>query len=156
VVLLAERPDILDRLRREPALRLPAIEETLRYISPVTGLFRHTATEVECHGVTIPEDAKVLLMYGSANHDDRHYDHPDEFVIDRFPRGFADADHVSFTTGIHICLGAPLARLLIDVFLERMAERVDRVELAGPVQRSQNALVRVIDELPVRLVGLQP
>ena len=151
VLLLAEQPAILERVRVEPAIRPAAVEEVLRYISPVTGLFRHTTRPVTVAGTTIPADAKVLLMYGSANHDERRYDRPDEFVIDRFPRGFADADHVSFTTGIHVCLGAHLARLLIDVFLERMAEHVGGITVAGPVVRSPNALVRVIDELPVVL-----
>ncbi len=151
VLLLAEQPGILQRIRTEPQIRPAAVEEVLRYVSPVTGLFRHTTQAVDVADTTLPVNAKVLLMYGSANHDDRHYDRPDEFVIDRFPRGFADADHVSFTTGIHVCLGAHLARLLIDVFLERMAERVHTITVTGPVVRSANALVRVIDELPVVL-----
>jgi cytochrome P450 len=154
VLLMAEQPDILERLRREPDLRPSAVEEALRYLSPVNGLFRHTTTAVEIAGTTMPADAKVLLLYGSANHDERHYDDPDSFRIDRFPRGFADADHVSFTTGIHVCLGAHLARVFIDVLLERFAARVAAIEATGPVRRSHNALVRVIDDLPSRLVPL--
>ena len=153
VILLAEQPEILERLRAEPQLRPSAVEEVLRYISPVTGLFRHTTRAVPIAGAhrEIPAGAKVLLMYGSANHDEAHYDRADEFVIDRYPRGFADADHLSFTIGIHVCLGAHLAREMIDVFLERFAARVGRITITGPVQRSHNALVRVIDELPARL-----
>jgi cytochrome P450 len=151
LLLLEREPTILARLRAEPELRPSAVEEVLRYISPVTGLFRHTTRPVVVAGTQLPAEAKVLLMYGSANHDERHYDRPDEFVIDRYPRGFADSDHVSFTTGIHVCLGGHLARLLINVFLERMAERIDAIEIAGPVVRSPNALVRVIDDLPVVL-----
>lgn len=155
VVLLAEQPAILDRLRAEPHLRPAAVEEVLRYISPVPGLFRHTTKPVSFPGASeIPAGAKVLLMYGSGNHDEAHYERPDEFVIDRFPRGFADADHLSFTTGIHVCLGAHLARLLIDVFLERFASRVASITISGPVVRSHNALVRVIDQLPARLEPL--
>ena len=153
VLLLAERPDVLQQLRHEPEIRPAAVEEVLRYISPVTGLFRHTTRPVTVEGTTVPADAKVLLMYGSANHDERHYERPEEFIMDRFPRGFADADHVSFTTGIHVCLGAHLARLLINVFLERMAERIDTVTITGTVVRSANALVRVIDDLPVHLTA---
>ena len=151
VLLLERQPEILARLRAEPELRPSAVEEVLRYISPVTGLFRHTTREVVVAGTALPAEAKVLLMYGSANHDERQYERPDEFVIDRYPRGFADADHVSFTTGIHVCLGGHLARLLINVFLERMAERIGTIEIAGAVVRSSNALVRVIDDLPVVL-----
>lgn len=151
-LLLSQQPWILDILRERPELRPSAVEEALRFVSPVTGMFRHTITPVERHGVTIPGDAKVLLMYGAANHDERHYDRPDDFVIDRYPRGFADADHVAFATGVHVCLGAHLARALIDVCLEHMAQRVRAIEVTGPVVRSHNALVRVVDELPVRLV----
>jgi len=151
-LLLSEQPWILDALRERPELRPSAVEEALRFVSPVTGMFRHTTTSVERHGVTIPNDAKVLLMYGAADHDERHYDRPDDFVIDRYPRGFADADHVAFATGVHVCLGAHLARALIDVYFEHMAQRVRAVELTRPVVRSHNALVRVVDELPVRLV----
>ena len=153
VILLEAQPQILERLRAEPALRPAAVEEVLRYISPVTGLFRHTTRAVQIAGADrdIPAGAKVLLMYGSGNHDESHYDRPDEFVIDRFPRGFADADHLSFTTGIHVCLGAHLARVMIDVFLDRFATRVGSITITGPVVRSHNALVRVIDDLPVRL-----
>ena len=153
VILLEAQPAILERLRAEPHLRPAAIEEVLRYISPVTGLFRHTTRAVSIPGadLEIPADAKVLLMYGSGNHDEARYERPDEFVIDRFPRGFADADHLSFTTGIHVCLGAHLARLMIDVFLERFASRVGSITITGPVVRSHNALVRVIDQLPAQL-----
>ena len=151
-LVLAEQPWILDVLRERPELRPSVVEEGLRFVSPVTGMFRHTTTPVERHGVTIPHDAKVLLMYGAANHDERHYDRPDDFVVDRYPRGFADADHVAFAIGVHVCLGAHLARAFIDVYLERMAHRVRAVEVTGPVVRSHNALVRVVDDLPVRLV----
>ena len=153
MILLSEQPEILERLRTEPQLRPSAVEEVLRYISPVTGLFRHTtrAVQIPAADREIPAGAKVLLMYGSGNHDDAHYARPDEFVIDRFPRGFADADHLSFTIGIHVCLGAHLAREMIDVFLERFATRVAAITITGPVQRSHNALVRVIDDLPARL-----
>ena len=156
VLLLGEQPGILERLRDEPSLRPSAVEEALRYLSPVNGLFRHTTRPVEVAGTELPADAKVLLLYGSANHDETHDDEPDTFRIDRFPRGFADADHVSFTTGIHVCLGAHLARVFIDVLLERFAARVAAVELLGPVRRSSNAPVRVIDDLPARLVPLEP
>jgi (1->4)-alpha-D-glucan 1-alpha-D-glucosylmutase len=154
VLLIARQPEILQRLRVEPELRPSAVEEALRFLSPVNGLFRHTTRKVDIAGTAVPPDAKVLLLYGSANHDETHYADPDSYRIDRFPRGFADADHVSFTTGIHVCLGAHLARVFIDVLLERFAARVAAIEVTGPVRRSHNALVRVIDDLPTRLVPL--
>lgn len=150
-IFLAERPDIFDQIRADRSLIPAATEEMLRYLSPVQGLFRSTTRAVSVGGREIPADAKVLLLYASGNHDPAHYEAPDEFRIDRFPRGVADSDHLSFTTGVHICLGAHLARMMVYVFLNRLADRVKRIEIAGPVQRSHNALVRVIDNLPVRL-----
>jgi cytochrome P450 len=87
VLLLNMQPEILERVRREPGIRLAAVEEVLRYISPVIGVFRHTTKEVEVADTALPANAKVLLMYGSANHDERHYDRPDELVIDRSRAG---------------------------------------------------------------------
>jgi cytochrome P450 len=154
-LLLAERPDVLQRVREDPSIVPAVVEELLRYVSAVTGLFRNTLSEVDVGGTTIPADEKVLLLYGSANHDPDHYKDADEFVIDRFPRGMADADHLAFTTGVHVCLGANLARVLLGAFVEKLAQRVERLELAGPVHRGTNALVRVIEDLPMEVIPLR-
>ena len=152
VLLLEQDPEVLARLAPSiPACGRPRSRRCCASSRPSPGCSATPPSRSWCTGTELPADAKVLLMYGSGNHDERQYHRPDDFGIDRFPRGFADADHLSFTTGIHVCLGAHLARLLIDVFLERMAERVEGVTVTGPVVRSSNALVRVIEELPVVL-----
>ena len=135
----------------EPDLRPAAVEEVLRYISPVTGLFRHTTEPIVLHGPTeLPADAKVLLMYGSGNHDERQYTLPDEFVIDRFPRGFADADHLSFThRDPRVPRGPPGPAA--DQRVPRAAVRARPVpsRSPGPSYARRTRSVRVIDELPV-------
>lgn len=151
VHFLSERPDVFEQIRAERGLIPAATEEMLRYLSPVQGLFRNTSEAVTIGGSEVPANAKVLLLYASGNYDPAHYEAPDEFRIDRFPRGVPDADHLSFTIGVHICLGAHLARLLTYVLLDRLCDRVKRIELVGPIRRSHNALVRVYEDLPVRL-----
>jgi cytochrome P450 len=148
---LAIRPDIFETLRADRSLIPAAIEEMLRYLSPVQGLFRSTKSAYRLSGTEIPAGAKVLLLYASGNHDPAHYDDPARFRLDRFPRGVSDADHLSFTEGVHKCLGAHLARLIVGVFINGLCDRVKEIELKGPLGRSHNALVRCIDSLPVHL-----
>ena len=117
--LLTRHPDQRARLLADPALIPGAVEELLRLISPVQGLARTVTTDVELHGRTIPAGRKVLLAYGSANHD------PDEFGPD------ADAcdvtrpigHHLAFGSGAHHCLGAAAARLQGRVVLEELLAR---------------------------------
>lgn len=148
---LAERPDVFEAVRADRSLVPAATEELLRYLSPVQGLFRNTLSDYNLNGTIIPADVKVLLLYASGNHDAGHYENPGEFRLDRFPRGVGDADHLSFTEGIHKCLGAHLARLMIGVFINGLCDRVRSIELTGPMGRSHNALVRCIEDLPVHL-----
>ncbi|BAN00924.1 cytochrome P450 [Ilumatobacter coccineus] len=109
VVRLLEQPDLLQRVRADLSLIDVVIEESLRFDAPVLGLFRTTTCPIEKHGVEIPEDAKVMLLYASANHDDAEFDEPDVFSLDRPPQ--EARRHVGFGAGPHFCLGAPLARL---------------------------------------------
>jgi cytochrome P450 len=143
---LATNPDQWTRLQRDPSLIPAAVEEALRFDSPIQGFFRNTVVDVELHGVTIPADEKVMVLFGAANRDERKYPEPDRFLVDRGPM-----DHVAFGAGIHLCLGAPLARLEGTRFLERLVERVDRIELAGPIERTANPLLRGVHRLPVTL-----
>src|SRR5207302_3759050 len=102
--LLAHR-DQLDLLRRRPELVRPALEESLRFDAPFQGLYRTTTKSVELAGVELPAGADLLVLFASANRDERHYADPDRFDVTRNP-----ADHVGFGAGVHLCLGAALAR----------------------------------------------
>lgn len=133
VVRLAERPELLDRVRSDPALVDALIDESLRYDAPVLGLFRTTTREVELHGTTIPADAKVMVLYHSANHDEREFHHPEDFTLDRSP---AEARrHLAFGAGPHYCLGAPLARIEAKAALTAIVTRLHDLRLDGPAER---------------------
>ena len=143
---LATHPEQWARLQRDRSLVPAAVEEALRFDSPIQGFFRNTLEPVELRGVEIPADEKVMVLYGSANRDERKYPDPDRFIVDRNP-----ADHVAFGAGIHLCLGAPLARMEGVLLLDGLLDRVASVEEVGEVVRTANPLLRGIRHLPVRV-----
>jgi hypothetical protein len=145
---LIEHPDQLERLVAERDLLPTAIEEMLRFVSPVIH-FRRTATEdTEIGGQPIAVGDKVVVYYGSANRDGEVFDRPDEFDVGRTPN-----EHVAFGVGPHFCLGAHLARQEIGAMFGLLLERVPRLALAGPVQRMQSAFINGIKHLPVEVRG---
>ena len=121
---LARRPDDWRRLRADPSLVASTVEESLRYDAPNQGLFRHTTRDVEMHGVTIPAGKKVLLLFGAAGRDERHFPNPDRFDIARSPNR-----HIAFGAGIHHCLGANIARLEANIALETAVSRIAELRL---------------------------
>lgn len=145
VAALAAHPEEVQRLRRNPGLAASAIEEVLRWDSPVQGLFRTTTRSVSVRGVTIPEDSKVMVHYGSANRDPEVFSDPDRFDVARAPNR-----HLAFGHGIHFCLGAQLARLEARVVLEALLRRTIRFEVdLGRAVRQDNPLLRGFDRLPI-------
>ena len=152
--LFSQRPDLLEAIRAEPASIPAAAEELLRYLATTQGLCRVTKTPITVHDTTIPADTSVLLLYASGNRDERHYEKPGEIMLDRFPQGIRSADHLTFSHGIHVCLGNHMARLLIHIMLDRLIKRVRAVELVGPVRKGANYLVRAIEDVPVFLQPL--
>lgn len=149
--LLAERTDVWDAVAEDPSLLAPMVEESIRYFSPVQGLFRNTLVEAELGGTTIPADAKVFLCYASANRDVDKWPDADVFRLDRYPEAPNDADHVAFAPGIHHCLGAHLARLEASIMYRQLIERVARMEVTGPITRGTNPSIRGIKALPMRV-----
>ena len=125
VLSLLEHPAQLDRLRASPALLPSAIEEVLRYRSPVQAAFRATRETVEVHGRHIPRGQLVCAMIGSANRDPARFVDPHHFDIARDPN-----PHIAFGHGIHFCIGAPLARLEARVALPMLLERLPELRLA--------------------------
>ena len=146
---LFDRPEVAERLRAEPALVPAAVEEALRYDAPVQSLLRRVTREVEIGERTLRPGANVVVLYGAANRDERHYDRADEFVVDRFATTRGAADHVGFGAGIHFCLGAPLARLEARVVAEELLARTRGMRLAGPGRRTSSLLVRGMTSMPV-------
>jgi cytochrome P450 len=145
VGLLDQYPDQRRQLVDDPSLLPAAIEEFLRFESPVQGLSRTPRNDTVIHGCTIPEDAQLLLLYASANRDERRIDDPERFDISRDPKA-----HLAFGFGTHFCLGASLARLEAKIALEELLARVPefRVDFASSA-RLGGGVVRGWATLPV-------
>jgi cytochrome P450 family 109 len=140
---LADEPELWERLRAERELVPVAIEEMLRWWSPMQALQRRAAEDVELHGVAIPRHASVTTVYGSANRDERAYDDPDTFRLDR------DLNrHVGFSAGIHYCAGAPVTRHEVKALLDELLDRYPRIERAGPSERWPNLMVGRVGCIP--------
>jgi cytochrome P450 len=143
----ALRPDLYDTLRDQPGLIPASIEEQLRFESPVQGFYRTATVDYPIEHHVIPRQSRVLLLFGAANRDPRHFDQPNTFRLDRDP-----VEHLSFGGGIHYCLGAHLARMEAHQVVSHLTKRVAAVELTGPPQRLRNATMRGLTRLPLRLV----
>ena len=131
-------------MRQDPATIPAAIEELLRYEAPIQALVRATTRPVDWHGTTIPEGVRVVLLWASANRDERHWPDPDTLDIGRAP-----VRHVSFGDGIHHCLGAPLARLEAKIVLEELLPRIPSWSVSGPIRRLPTPTDRGLESLPV-------
>jgi 4-methoxybenzoate monooxygenase (O-demethylating) len=143
---LARDPAQWRLLREDPSLAGPAIEETLRYASPVQTFFRTTTREVEVAGVRIGAGEKVLLFLAAANRDPRRWPDPERFDITRRATG-----HVAFGYGIHACVGAAFARLEGEVLLQALARQVEVLAPAGEPRRRLNNTLSGFASLPLTL-----
>jgi cytochrome P450 len=141
---LLRHPEQLARLRDDPSLGPNAVEEMIRWVTPVKEFMR-TATEDRRVGdETIPAGDAVYLAYLSANRDERAFEDPFRFDVGR-----SDNKHVAFGHGVHFCLGAHLARLELRIFFEELLARVDDLQLAGEPARSATVFVGGLKRLPV-------
>jgi cytochrome P450 len=147
MLALIERPDQLALLKQKPELIPTAVEEFLRWASPVYH-FRRTATQdVELSGQQIREGDKVVMWFASGNRDDRVFANPYDLDVTRQPN-----DHVSFgKAGPHVCLGNSLARMEIRLMFEELIPRLESIELDGEVTRVRSNFVNGIKKFPVRV-----
>jgi cytochrome P450 len=144
-ILLDANPDQRGLLAADPSLVANAVEETLRYEAPSPVQGRRLAAAVELHGTTIPAGSKVLLLTASAGRDERAYDEPDRYDVQRH----LDA-HVSFGFGIHFCIGAALARLEARVALEETLRRFPKWEVDhSRAVRLHTSTVRGYQRVPI-------
>lgn len=130
-------PEVAQRLRRAPELVDAAVEEGLRYDTSVQALWRGTTRPVELAGVALPEGARVMVAFGSANRDERRFVEPDRFRLDRGP-----AEHLGFGGGPHLCLGARLARLQVAAAVRALLAATSAVEAAGDPVRVRSIVLR--------------
>jgi cytochrome P450 len=145
VALLAD-PDSWDRLRQDPAQVPAAIEEMLRYDSPVQLTARIATENVEVGGGVVAAGRPVVVFIGGANRDPDVFEQPGEFRLDRPDPG----RHLAFSLGLHHCLGAALARLEARIAIEELTRRYPAAELAGPPTRRPQLVLRGFESVPVR------
>jgi len=145
LLALLEHPQELEKLRDNPALIDTGVDEIVRWTTPVNHFARTATVDYTLRGRRIKQGDSVALFYASANRDEDIFPDPFTFRLDRDPN-----PHLGFGVGEHFCLGAHLARLDLKVFFRQFAERVESIELAGPVQRLHASFVGGPKRLPIR------
>jgi cytochrome P450 len=143
---LFRHPDALVRLRAEPALMRTAIEELLRFDTPLSMFERWVLEPIEVQGVALERGQEIAMLFGSANRDPAAFDHADELDLGRDPNPY-----LSFGAGIHYCLGAPLAKLELGIAFETLLRRVPRLELVETPRWKPMFVLRGLRELRVRV-----
>ncbi|TDB93530.1 cytochrome P450 [Actinomadura sp. 7K534] len=142
---LIENPDQLDRLREKPELMPFAVDEMIRWVTPVKEFMRTAVRDCELRGVEIREGDALLLSYPSANRDEDVFDDPFRFDVGRDPN-----KHLAFGFGVHYCLGAALARIEVRAFFEELLPRLGSIELAGTPESTATTFVGGLKRLPIR------
>ena len=140
-----QNPGEWKKLRDNPGLTDTAVEEIVRWTSPVIQFCRTATRDVEVHGQLVKKDQNLTLFYPSANRDEDIFPEPFRFIADRNPN-----PHLAFGIGEHFCLGANLARLELRVLFRQLAERLEQVDLCGPVSRLRSSFVGGIKAMPIR------
>jgi cytochrome P450 len=150
---LLRHPEHLRRLREDPGLSVRIVEELLRYEPPVQLVPSRTCvTDVEVRGVTIPKGSRIWLMLAAGNRDPERFKDPDRFDPDR-----QDLEHLGFGSGVHICFGAPLARLEAQIALTELARRLDGPRLLqDPPPYRQSPVLRGPRHLNIGVDGVHP
>jgi cytochrome P450 len=152
MLTLLRHPDVLDRLRREPGMITGLVEELLRYEPPVQMLSgRATLADIDIADTTIPAGSPLALVLAAGSRDPKRFPDPDRFDPDR-----ADNQHLGFGGGIHICFGAPLARVEAQVALPALARRLVNPRLVTDPPYRPNPVLRGPRHLLVEIDGVVP
>jgi unspecific monooxygenase len=143
---LFRNPAQLAALRADHALVPTAVEELMRYDTPLQLFERWVLDEIEIDGTTIPRGAEVAMLFGSANHDPEVFLHPDDLDLTR-----RENPHISFSAGIHYCIGAPLARIELAASMTALLEKAPTLSLAEEPKRKPNFVIRGLEGLSVEV-----
>ena len=146
VQALCEHPDQFAKLRQDPALLPQAIEEMLRWVTPVMQFRRTAVRDTEVGGQAIRQGDKLVMYYGAANRDPAVFSDPETFDITRRPN-----PHLAFGTGTHFCMGSHMARLEMRVTLEELLKHFPNLRLLGPPERLHSNFISGIKRMPIRL-----
>ncbi len=144
LITLMEHPDAMQKLRDDPSLMTAAVEEILRWVSPVTHMARVALEDTEINGQPIKKDERVIMWYPAVNRDPAVFPDGDVFDIMRSPN-----DHLAFGIGEHFCLGAGFARLELRILFEELLGRFQHIEATGPAERLRSNFLAGIKHLPV-------
>ena len=145
ICALAEHPEEFEKLKRNPDLIPSAVEEIVRWTSPVNYMKRVVGQDLEFHGQELRKGDNVVLFYASANRDECVFDDPFSFRVDRTPNR-----HLGFGIGEHFCLGAHLARVSQRAILRELVGRIDALELSGPPEQIHSSFVVGPKKVPLR------
>jgi cytochrome P450 len=145
LLVFCEQPEQWEKLRAEPDLLPDAVEEILRWVSPISHFTRVATADYELRGRRIRAGDQVALYYASANRDEEVFEDPFAFRVDRRPN-----PHLAFGFGEHFCVGTHMARVEIELILRSLLVRFDSFELAGPIERLGSAVNGSIKRLPLR------
>ncbi len=145
LLAFSQFPEQREKLLADPELWDCATEEIIRYVTPVLSFIRTSTEDHELHGKQIKEGDKLLLLYQSANRDERVFDAPDELQVDRSPN-----NHLAFGAGSHFCLGANLARLEVKLVFQELFSRLADIRAVEPdeLTRADHTLVLAIEKIP--------
>ena len=147
-----DHPDQWEALRQDRSLLSGAVEEMLRFVTPVMHFRRTAASDLELGGQQLQEGDKVVFWHTSANRDETVFDDPDSFDVTRSPN-----NHIAFGGGgPHFCLGANLARMEIMVMFDRLLDRIPDIRLDGEVQRLQSNFINGTKHIPVAFAPSKP
>jgi unspecific monooxygenase len=143
---LFRNPSQLEMLRADHKLIPSAIEELMRYDTPLQLFERWVLDDIEIAGTTIPRGAEIAMLFGSANHDPAVFQNPSALDLTR-----EDNPHISFSAGIHYCIGAPLARIELAASMGALLERAPTLRLASEPERKPNFVIRGLEGLAVEV-----
>jgi cholest-4-en-3-one 26-monooxygenase len=135
-----------EKLRANRDLVADAVEEILRWVSPISHFTRIATSDVEVRGVKIPAGEQVAIYFASANRDEDVFEDPFAFCVDRRPN-----PHLAFGFGEHFCMGAHLARVEIEVMYRHLLERIESFEVTGPIERLSSITNGSLKRLPIRV-----
>ena len=146
IKLLADNPDQWQKIRADITLIPNAVEEAVRLATPIRAFTRYAIEDIELASHIIPAGKRVVVVYASANRDERKFENPDQFDVTRDVH-----DHVGFGQGVHMCMGMHLARREMILIIEALRRRVDRFELLGEPTVAMNNTIRAYATMPVKV-----
>ena len=139
LILFCDQPEAWEDLASDPRKIPTAVEEILRYVTPLNNMFRRATAAAELNGKSIRAHDRLILLYPSANRDERYFEAPHSFVPDRDPN-----PHIAFGFGTHFCLGAAFARLTLKIVFEELTSRLTALERAGSPEYEANVFVKAV------------